>query len=234
MLKIAIVEDEKIQSDQLLSYLEKYCSDNNILYNASTFSNPLSLLENYSSDYHIIFLDIMMPYMNGMEAAHKIREVDNNALIIFVTNLAQYAIAGYEVNALDYVLKPMRYNEFALKMQKALSRINLDDDKSIRIATKEGKVNLEIKDIIYIEVQGHRVNYHTNRGDFIERNSIREIEKDLTPYGFSRCNNCYLVNMRYVTLIKGYSVFLGETELQISQPRKKAFNQALVEFWEGK
>lgn len=235
MFKIAIVEDNEEEAKTLSSFIERFSRENYLPFKTVAFKNPISLLEDYTADYDMIFLDIRMPYMNGMEAAHRIRALDPDVLIVFVTSLAQYAIAGYEVDALDFIVKPIRYYDFALKFQRAIARLHTETKiPEICVSTRNGKLKLSLDDILYIEAENHHIIYHTLKGNFTEYNTMKETESKLAPYGFSRCNNCYLVHLKYVTMIRGYTVFIGEEQLQISQPRKKDFARSVIEYTEGK
>ena len=98
-------------------------------------------------------MDIEMAFLNGMKAAEKIRELDKDVIIIFITNMPQYAIQGYKVNALDYMLKPISYFSFSESMGRALHRVNVQEKEFITIALKGGKKKLDITQICYVEVQ---------------------------------------------------------------------------------
>mgnify|MGYP003379117498 CR=1 FL=1 len=120
-MRIAIVEDEAEQREQLRSYILQYAGETSRSFDVVTFFNALELLEDYTPQYDIILLDIEMPGLNGMEAAERLRLVDGDVVLMFVTNMAQYAINGYAVGALDFVLKPVTYGQLALKLKKAMT-----------------------------------------------------------------------------------------------------------------
>lgn len=122
MIKIAIVEDEEKYQIQLEDCLNKFFIEKNIDFEYKVFKNGLDFVESFQSNYDVIFFDIELPIMNGMEASKKIRNIDHNVEIIFVTRLNNYAIDGYLVNAFDYVLKPINYTSFALKLDRLIKK----------------------------------------------------------------------------------------------------------------
>lgn len=233
MYTIAIVEDDKTQAESLKAYLLRYAAENGEAFTVRTFANAVGFLENYAAVYDIVFMDIKMPYLNGIAAAHKLRELDKDVLLFFITSLTQYAIRGYEVDALNYIVKPVEYNEFALKFRKAMDRLAGKKSVELLVSTDIGYKKLSPSEIYYVEVRGHHCKYHTANGEYKQYQSIRSIEEKLSPYGFARCNNCYLVNLRFVSSVKGYTAIVGGDELQISHPRKKEFMQRLTAFFDG-
>ena len=123
MYHIAIVEDEKACSRQLQKYLEQYQNEKNMQFKVSVFSGGTELLTNYQPVYDLILLDIEMPGINGIDTAAKIRETDGEVALMFITNLAGYAIRGYEVEALDFVTKPVSYYQFAMRLSRCFRRL---------------------------------------------------------------------------------------------------------------
>ena len=113
MLRIAVVEDDKTYAAQLKEYLVRYGTETNQKISVALFPDGEDIVTDYSAEFDIILMDVEMTFMDGMTAAEKIREKDNEVVIIFITNMPQYAIQGYKVDALDYVLKPISYFAFS-------------------------------------------------------------------------------------------------------------------------
>ena len=119
-MKIAIVDDEKKATGLIKKYIDQFTVEYHFEIQVSVFHNPQDFLEKYTKDYDLVFLDVEMAGINGIETAKELRRVDGNVVLMFITNMAQYAIHGYEVEAVDYVLKPLSYADFSMKLQKAL------------------------------------------------------------------------------------------------------------------
>ena len=189
----------------------------------------MDFLDGYRTVYDVVFMDIEMPGIDGMEAAHRLRRLDQKVILVFVTNMASYAVKGYEVNATDYIVKPVYYGDFELKLKRILAGYQAASE-AILVVRQGGYVRLLLRKIHYIEVQGHRLMYHTEDGIVEGSGTLLETEEKLKDKGFLRCNKCYLVNQRHIIGVNGYTLMLmGGEELQISRPRKKAFMSELAE-----
>ena len=222
MVNIAIVEDDRQQADQLEAALKRYSQEFRTPLKTTVYYNAMPFLGKYTAEYDIIFMDILMPMMNGMDAARILREKDEKVMVIFVTNMQQYAIQGYEVGAFDFILKPVSYPEFKLKFTRALNKLMPQKKTaSILIKSDSGMVRLTPEQIIYVEVQQHHCIYHTKQGDYKQ---YQTMETQLEDFGFARCNNYLLVNLAYVTKIEGMNVHVNGTVLPVSYPRKKQFS----------
>ena len=230
MIRIAIVEDDKSSSELLVNYLEKYSNDKNIRFDVKTFFSCNQILNNYNNNFDIIFMDIELPDGNGLETIRKIREVDKNVIVIFVTNMAQYAVKGYEVRAFDFIVKPVTSYNFYIKLDNILNLFEQKKDDEIWISNKDGKMKLNISSIYYIEVIQHMCIYHTKDGNYKATGSLNNIEKTLSKYNFSLCNRCYLVNLRYVTSVKKGFVLIDNEELIISRAKQASFMKDLNDF----
>lgn len=234
MLHVAIVDDDNKIADLLKSFLKQYTDDGKATFGVDWYANPVEFLSSYTNRYDLVFLDIELPEMNGMDVAHKMREMDTSVALIFVTNMRQYAINGYEVDADDFIVKPVTYYDFAMKLDRVLKKLEKKEEIKVTINVDGVVKYIPIDTIRYVEVCHHKLSYHTSEGTFETRGSLNKIEALFLENNFSRCNNYCLVNLRYVTGIEGHTLFVGygrasnDTEqISISYPRKKEFVASL-------
>jgi len=230
---IAIVEDNPQFNETLQNYLEKYSQENHIEFKIYSFSDGDEITSDYEAKYDIIFLDIEMKRLDGMSAAQKIREFDSDVIIIFITNMAQYAISGYSVGALSFLLKPLPYFAFSQELTKSIERLRKRKQKSILIPTENAMIKINSQDILYVESYGHDLIVYTQTDSYTTRGTIKRIEEDLADFHFYRCNNGYLVNLAYVSGVKDEEAIVGKYRLKISRPRKKSFMEALTQYIGG-
>lgn len=230
MVRIAIVEDEAVYAQQLGQYLEQYASEHGLTIHITRFEDGLSIIEDYRPEWDIIFLDIRMAHMDGMAAARRIREQDNSVILIFITSMAQYAIQGYEVDAQDFILKPVSYSQLALRLDKALRYLQRDTQKYLILPFEGRKEKVAVSDVLYVEVRNHNVQIVTPKRAYLLRGTLQEMEEQLADCHFSRCNHCYLVNLQNVTSFLKDSIMVGGYELAVSRPKKKQFMQDLSDY----
>ena len=178
MIQIAVVEDEEIYVKQLTEYIRKYQTERGRSIKVTVFGDGEDITENYNGGFDIILMDIQLQFMDGMTAAEKIRQMDQKVIIMFITNMIQYAVRGYEVDAMDYVVKPVEYFSFSQKLDKAIGRIRSKAKEFLMITIGEGIVKTDIADIYFIEGQGHNAVFHTLRGDYSSRVTLKELEEN--------------------------------------------------------
>ena len=184
MIQIAIVEDDRMYSDQLEAYLRKYEAEYAESFEITTFTDGDAIVSTYQSQYDIILMDVEMRFMNGMSAAEEIGQVDKEVVIIFITNMPQYAIRGYAVEALDYILKPVSYFAFSQRLSRAISRMKKREQKSLVLPVKGGVARLPVHSILYIESQGHNLIYHTTSGEYLSSGTMKDTEEALKNLHF--------------------------------------------------
>ena len=234
MPRIAVVDDQPDMRQQLCSMIDQYSRENNCMLEVATFSDGAQIITNYCKGFDIIFLDIEMPELGGMDAAERIRTVDPDVVLVFVTNMAQYAIKGYEVDALDYVLKPVNYYQFCTKLSRAVQRVQRRRGGQVVLQLAGGGMQvLSTGDIYYLETHDRLLWYHTTKGEFSVRASLASAEKQLAQYHFSRCNQCYLVNLKYVKAVENDFVHVNTDHLEISRRQRAAFLTAVASYIGG-
>lgn len=234
MIRIAIVEDDPAYRDQLNRYIREYEEENGTSFRVDNYSDGMEITESYTAAFDIIFMDIEMRHMNGMEAARRIRRCDRNVIIIFITNLAQYSIQGYEVEAMDYVLKPINRFAFVQELQKALKKIGERSAFYLHILKDGNMIRLDVSKIYYIESQGHNIVVHSDQGCYSNRDSLKNLETRLQGHHFSRCNSGLLVNLDYVERVEKNTVTVAGETLPVSRSRKMEFMEDLAAYVGGK
>ena len=235
MIRIAVIDDDAHYTATIHDYLARYSEETGISLSIDEFSDGEDIVERYGAGYDIILMDIEMQSMDGMTAAQRIRDVDAAVIIIFITNMAQYAIKGYQVDALDYILKPISYFAFCQTIAKAIRRIGErrpDGGGRQLVINSRGNVSrVPIAAVMWIDSKGHRVAYHTANGVFESTvSSMKELEEQLRNDDFYRCSNSCLVNLAYVRSIQGFTVTVGGNMLEISRARRAGFVAALTSY----
>ncbi len=230
MINIAMVEDEAGYADQLKGYLETFATEYGEEFEISHFTDGDEILVGYNGGFDIILMDIQMKLMDGMTAAEEIRKLDPEVVIIFITNMAQYAIRGYAVDALDYVLKPVSYFALSQRLERAIDRMKRRTASYMNITIKGGTQKLDISKIYYIESYNHNLIFHTKNGEYTSAGTIKDAEEILAQHGFYRGNKGYIINLKYVDGMREGCAMVGGEPLLISRARKSGFMKALTNY----
>ncbi|HIZ49435.1 LytTR family DNA-binding domain-containing protein [uncultured Subdoligranulum sp.] len=233
MIHIAIVEDNPEVREQLIGYVHRYERQYGKMFELTAFADGDEIVSDYRAVYDIILLDIQMRRMDGMAAAEAIRKVDRDVILIFITNMAQFAIRGYAVDALDYVLKPVPYFAFSRQLQKAVERLRRRQKTFLTVPVEGGLRRVDVATLYYLESEGHYVRLYTEDGELLTAGSLKAYEEKLANKPFVRCNSGYLVNLAQVLGVQQNTVQVGPYTLQISRPKKKAFLEALTDYIGG-
>ncbi len=233
MIRIAIAEDDPVYTRQLREFIAAFQQEYGQEIHLSVYPDGQALLDEYQSQFDLLLLDIEMPRLDGMSTAQRIRLHDPEVLILFITAMPQYAIRGYEVDALDYILKPLVYFPFSQRLNRAISRVKSRTKKYLVLPIKGGTKKVDVENIFYVESQGHNLVFHTNERPIVTYGAMKEMEEKLVPMHFFRCNKGYLVSLAHVDSIQdGCAVVHGE-KLLISRARKNEFLVALANYMSG-
>ena len=215
-IRIGVVEDDPASCQLVLDYLNRYQQENDEQFTVSVFD------------------DGEMSEMDGMAAARRIRERDDKVVIVFITAAPQYAISGYEVRALSYLLKPLPWFAFSQELKKSIDMVRRNGDDSMLIETSNGQMRLNLADILYLESIRHTIVIHTLEGKLSINGTLKDMEAKLADHHFFRSNSCYLVNLKHVTGVADQDCVMSNGEqLRVSRPRKKAFLAALTDYIGG-
>ena len=231
-IKIAIVDNEANQIEEIQKFCESFSLENNFFIEINSFYNGYDFLEKDSTIFDCVFMDIDMPGINGMDVSNKLREKNKNISIVFITNLPQFAIDGYKVQALDFILKPISYADFSLVMNKILS-ITKKKEENLLFVIHNEMIRISSSNILYFEMNNHNVNIHLNdKSVYSYRETVKELELKLKNKSFYRCNSGIIVNLEWVKSIKNDVCILNDgTTLQVSRSRRNDFLKAMTDYY---
>ena len=234
MIKAAIVDDDSVSLDLICSYLERFSKENNMEIVFSRFEEAISFLEQ-SHSFDLVFLDIEMPLINGMQAAEKLRETNKSIALIFVTNTAKYAVNGYSVDAVDYLLKPVNYTRFSALMKKTVRMLGKAVENDITLRTVGGMRRVRLSTVICVEIKEHLLVWNTENGRIETWGTLKDAEKMLPQDRFVRCSHNCIIGLKYVDIVDGdYAVLYDGRRISISHSKRKTFMTRLLQEGGGK
>jgi len=234
MFNIAICDDEIISIEKLAEKVKAYCTDKNTQYSISVYQSGEELLSADTHKFDIIFLDVDMGELNGIDTAREIRKNNRDVLIVYVSGYVQYAPAGYGVKAFAYLLKNDMDNLFCDVMDNLFCELKIKNEV-FRIKADKENISLPLKEIIFIESFDKTVDIHRANGEkYTAKAQINDIYSELKPKGFLQIHKSYIVNMQHIIRIKNYIVTLSDDrELTASQRRWKDIVADYLE-WKGR
>ena len=233
-MKIAICEDQAVQVNLLNNKIKKWANDYDIEVTINNFTTAESFLfewEDYDK-YDIIFLDIKLGKISGVELSNIIREKNKNVDIVFVTGFFKYALHGYKVGALQYLMKPIKISDLYFCLNKTQERISNKNDKYMMILeTPKKYIKLNCNEIHYCIMFSPYIDIHTSSEKITVRKKISELEREIPSKYFIRCHRSYIVNLKYVKSITKDSVVLGSgIRIPISRGRYKDINDTFINY----
>ncbi len=224
MINIAICDDDLITLHNTKDLIEEYKIKE---FNIKTYSSGEELLKS-KREFDIIFLDIDMGGINGIETAKRIRVYDKQVKIIYVTNYTDYTSMAFSVHAFGYLVKPLRLEEVHHQLNEALSYMKEDKEELVEFITNEGLVRINLNKIYYFEYQSRKVLMKTNDKIYILKEKISDISSRMRSYGFEMPHKSFVVNLYNVKSIKGYDIFMmDESVIPLSQKKSTEFRKTL-------
>ncbi len=232
-MRITIIDDEAEERNKLHQYIERFGREQGQTFEISEYTSGSELLAQYRPVHDILIFDIDMPGISGMEAARAVRKIDEKAAILFVTNIAQYAINGYEVDAVDYIIKPIGYYDFSMRLKKALRWVQRAPERQIVVETVSGVMKLRVSDIYFLESQGHYVTYHTKNGDFRVRGKLKDHEDELKSDHFRRTHKSFVINLMYLDNVLNTDVVVAGQQVPLGRAHRDAVISDFMRYIRG-
>lgn len=231
MLNIIICDDEKTLRRDLKQILETELGLMGISYRIREYSSGEEVLSEYRQIHgqKILYLDIKLDNVNGIETARQIRQWDPSAVIIFVTVYPEFVFQGYEVRALDYILKPYEREKITASFHNALSMLDMTKESSFFLENRRGSLRISFDRILYFFSERHRVNIVTSEGVRSFYGKLGELENSL-PSCFIRIHNRYIINMKYLDSMESSHAVVGGETLPVSRSYKQAFSIAYARY----
>lgn len=231
MIKIAICDDSDEFTYSLENMIKSYGERNNIVLSIKTFNSSIMLAESLKMDFQVFFLDIEMPLMDGVELARLIRKYDSDSYLVFVTSYMKYMPIGYDVNASNYLRKPIKQAKVDKELDKIVKWFVHHKKTYITVKNLEGFFKIYLHELKYIETYDRNVLIHTEKGNIICYKKMQELDELLKNDDFYRCHNSYIVNLNYIERIVGLKVYLlGGEIITTTKARKK---ELLIKFAES-
>lgn len=232
MIRIIIVDRVVENRENLKSNILRFGTETGQMFSISAYSDATAFIASYKCNADIVFI-ALSGKKNGLRAAAKICGVDADVKIVFMDGTDKYVLDGYSVEAKAFLVGSFGYEELSCAMKRLVSIINADRRSVMLRGANKSFIRLFLCDITYVEVQAHILIYHTNTQVYKVNCGLADAERMLAGYGLFRCNNCYLVNMRWVSRVVKNDVFVCNETLLISRSRKKSFLKVFAEYYDS-
>lgn len=229
--RIAVVDDSEEEANTLQAHILKYFAATEDSCTLEIFHGGYSFLDGPTVGYDLIFLDVEMPGLDGLQTAKEIRMKDEEVCLVFITHFAKYAVSGYEMQAFDYMVKPLAYRDFEFKMQRILRTLKRKQGSSVYVKINREILRFDLKEVCYLEQRNHDLYWHlTEKRVYKVKRPLKDAEKELAGGTFLRCNSCYLVNLRHITALRGNIFVVDGEEIIISRAHKKECERAFIDY----
>ncbi|MDY2901909.1 MAG: LytTR family DNA-binding domain-containing protein [Bacilli bacterium] len=227
-MKFAICDDNSIDSNYVYELVKKWSNENKYQVDIETFSSAESFLFHYvdNKDYDVLLLDIEMKKMDGVSLAREIRKTNKNVQIIFITGYSEYIAEGYDVEALNYLMKPFKTEKLYEVLNKAVTKI-IQNEKHLILNTFDEIIRISLHDIIYIDVDRNYTTIHSNKNYTIKM-TLADIEQELDER-FFRISRSIIINLKYINRVTKRDVYLTNGSiLPLPRGKYESLNKAII------
>lgn len=230
-MRMVICDDERIQAELLQSYVEEYRLQHSIKMDVSLYASADSLYYDLDTfeNLDILLLDIQMEGMNGMELAKRIRQRNENCVILFVTGVTEYIYDSFQVQALNYLLKPVKKDQLFHCLDQALEQLS-EETRTITILEDKEVYKLKVSSILYAESDGHYMNIYCYKRCYRVKKSMKELEQELQLPQFYRLSRSYLLNLDAVDKITPKEVILSGCVVPMPRGKYRDVSQVFIQY----
>lgn len=235
-IRIAVVEDEAEQQEYIRKMLERWSVQSGEPVSVTYVACAEEYLMKYNQPdtFDILFLDVCMKQMNGMELAKELRKYDREVQILFFTGISDYVFEGYEIGAVRYLMKPVEQNKLEEAMAVCLEHLKHRKEDYLSFQYQGESVRVLRSDILYVEVYGHYLHMVTRTDTFEWKGSLQSIREKLDTGRFVEANRSVIVNLEYVNKITREECILEDkTRIHVSRGAYKSLNEAFMKFYVG-
>lgn len=231
-MNVAIVDDLQTDANHLCTLLNNYCQNHKLILHTELFSDGTEFIKNFSPNkFDIVFLDIYMPNLNGMDTAKQLINLDSKCHIIFISTSADYAVESYDINALYYIIKPISPEKLELVLNRCKKAL-IADNKYLTVIANKCTLDINFKDILYIETKLRKLDIHTTYdvittsstySDFLNANSLDE--------RFIECYRGIIINMDHISRVLDMDFLLDNGEkLPIRKKEQKQIKNQYMNY----
>lgn len=237
MIKIALCDDTNDDLLTIKSLVDSYLTDRKLNADVSLFNHSDELLTlTETKNFHIYLLDIVMPMVNGIQTARELRWNDKNAKIVFITSEKSYALEAFDVNAVNYILKPVVKEKLYAVLDQILTDFNPEESEPITVKIKGGIKKIKLTDVTHIEYANHTVRYNLKNGEIVQTvtqriNFNEYLSQNIKDKNFARCHESFLVNLSYIDVLSKNQIELRNGNfIPVSKSRYPEIQSAYLDF----
>lgn len=231
MIKVVVCDDEEKVRIELSAMIHAYFKEIERAVSVDCFRSVDKFLK-YKRKYDLIFLDIEMPGLNGIETAERLRKWDVHSKIIFVTNHNHYKNSAFKVHVFDYISKPLQKNSIYESLKEVVRFLdNMHKKLTYVLKTQEGIVTLELDDIYYFEYLVRKVIIHSTKGEYVAFYTLKQLYEKFNRFHFELSHKSFIINMMHVKCIRGFEVFMDNgIQVPLAQKRAVEFKEKFNDF----